>query len=167
MKPLILVRSRTPCYEEIRIIPINPTEKPWFYDLQHYLEMGQFSEDAERKERMSLRMLSHQFISHNGMLYKRAPTGVHLRCVDKDEAQKIIEAIHEGVCIPHMNGTVMAKKIARQGYFWLTMEMDCVRFVKKYHNCQAYGDVSHLPSMELQRMTSPWPFAVWGIDTLS
>ena len=27
MKPLILVRSRTPCYEEIRIMPINPAKK--------------------------------------------------------------------------------------------------------------------------------------------
>ena len=38
MKPLILVRSRTPYYEEIRIMPINPAEKPCFYDLKHYLE---------------------------------------------------------------------------------------------------------------------------------
>ena len=96
MKPLILVRSRAPCYKEIRIMPINPTEKPWFYDLQHYLETRQFPRDAERKERISLRMLSRQFISYNGMLYKRASTGVHLRCVDKDEAQKLMEAIHEG-----------------------------------------------------------------------
>ena len=66
---------------------------------------------------MSLRMLSRQFISHNGMLYKRAPIGVHLRCVDKVEAQKLMEAIHDGVCGPHMNGTVLAKKIARQGCF--------------------------------------------------
>ena len=77
-----------------------------------------------------------------------------------------MEAIHEGVCGPHMNGTVLAKKIARQGYFWLTMEIDCTKFVKKYHNCQAYGDVSHLPSMELQGMTSPWPFIVWDIDII-
>ena len=33
MKPLILMRSRTPCYEEISIMSINPVEKPWFYDL--------------------------------------------------------------------------------------------------------------------------------------
>ena len=117
MKPLILMRSQAPFYEEIRIMPINPIEKSWFYDLQHYLETGQFLEDAERKERMSLRMLSRQFISHNGMLYKRVPTGVHLRCVDKDEAQKLMEVIHEGVCRPHMNEIVMAKKIARQSYF--------------------------------------------------
>ena len=115
---------------------------------------------------MSLRVLSRQFISHNGMLYKRAPVGVHLRCVDQVEARKLMKAIHDGVCGPHMNGTVLAKKIARQGYFWLTMETDCVKFVKKCHNCQAYGDVSHLPSMELQGMTSPWPFAAWGIDII-
>ena len=28
MKPLILMRSRTPCYEKIRIMPINPAENP-------------------------------------------------------------------------------------------------------------------------------------------
>ena len=88
------------------------------------------------------------------------PTGVHLRCVDKNKAQKLIKAVHEGVYGVHMNGTILAKKIARQGYFWLTMETDYVKFVKKCHNCQFYGDVSHLPSMELQGMTSPWPFVV-------
>ena len=58
MKPLILMRSQASCYEEIRIIPVDPEKKPWFYDLQYYLETGQFPEDAERKERMSLRVLS-------------------------------------------------------------------------------------------------------------
>ena len=58
MKPLILMRSQAPCYEEIRIMLVDPTKKLWFYDLQYYLETGQFPEDAERKERMSLRMLS-------------------------------------------------------------------------------------------------------------
>ena len=88
------------------------------------------------------------------MLYKRMPTEVHLRCVGEEEAQKLMEAIHEGVCGPHMNVTVLTKKVAHQGYFWLSIETDCVKFMRKYHNCQAYGDVSHLPSMELQGMTS-------------
>ena len=98
---------------------------------------------------MSLRMLSSQFLSYNGMLYKRALTGVHLRCVDKNEAHQLIKVVHEGVCGPHMNGIVLAKKIACQGYFWLIMEIDCVKFVKKCHNCQDYVDVSYLPSIKL------------------
>ena len=43
--------------------------------------------------------------------------GVHLRCMDKNEAKKLIEVVHEGVCGAHMNGTVLENKIARQGYF--------------------------------------------------
>ena len=38
--------------------------------------------------------------------------------------------------------------------------------MKKCHNCQVYDDVSHLPSIELQGMTSPWPFTVWRIDII-
>ena len=41
-----------------------------------------------------------------------------------------------------------------------------MKFVKKCHNYQTYSDVSHLPSMELQGMTFPWLFVVWGIDII-
>ena len=62
---------------------------------------------------MSLRILSRQFISYNGMLYKRVPDGVHLICVDRDEARELMEIIHKGVCGPHINKTILAKNIAR------------------------------------------------------
>ena len=58
VKPLILVKSRTPCYEEVRVMSVQAVEKPWFHDLQQYLEMGQFPEDTEKNERILLRMLS-------------------------------------------------------------------------------------------------------------
>ena len=32
-RPLILAKSRSPCYEKIRVMPIQATEKPWYYDL--------------------------------------------------------------------------------------------------------------------------------------
>ena len=89
------------------------------------------------------------------MLYKRVPVRVHLRCVDKTEAQRLMEEIYKGVYGPYMNGTILAKKIARQGYFWLTIETNCWKFMKKCHNYQIYDNVSHLPSMKLQKMTSP------------
>ena len=38
VKPLILVKPRTSCHEELRLMPIGPAEKPWFYNLQKYLE---------------------------------------------------------------------------------------------------------------------------------
>ena len=78
VKPLILVKSRIPCYEEMRIMPVRLDERLWYHDLQTYLETGQFPEDVYKKERLSLKMFSRQFINLNGMLYKRMQTGVHL-----------------------------------------------------------------------------------------
>ena len=57
-KPLILARSRSPYYKEVRVMPVQTIERPWFHNLQQYLEIWQFPEDTEKKERMSLRMLS-------------------------------------------------------------------------------------------------------------
>ena len=48
-RPLILVKPRSPYYEEIRVMPVQATKKPWYYDLQKYLETEEFPEDAEKK----------------------------------------------------------------------------------------------------------------------
>ncbi|XP_059315380.1 uncharacterized protein LOC132065987 [Lycium ferocissimum] len=56
-----------------------------------------------------------------------------------------------------MNGFVLAKKILRTGYYWMTMENDCSKFVQKCHKCQIHGDLIKIPRIELNAMTSPWP----------
>ncbi|RVW39425.1 Ribonuclease HI [Vitis vinifera] len=58
-------------------------------------------------------------------------------------------------------GHMLARKIMRTGYFWLTMEIDCCRFVQKCPECQIHGDLIHAPPSELHALTSPWPFSVW------
>ncbi|RVW15648.1 Retrovirus-related Pol polyprotein from transposon 17.6 [Vitis vinifera] len=68
---------------------------------------------------------------------------------------------------PHMGGHMLARKIMRTGYFWLTMETDCCRFVQKCPECQIHGDLIHAPPLELHALTSPWPFSVWGATPYS
>ena len=60
----------------------------------------------------------------NGILYKRDHDYTLLRCVNKKEAEKIMEDIHEGVFGTHSSGHTMAKKILRAGYYWSIMEND-------------------------------------------
>ncbi|KAM3266306.1 hypothetical protein P3L10_003300 [Capsicum annuum] len=74
--------------------------------------------------------------------------------------------IHAGVCGPHMNGYVLSKKILRAGYYWLTMEENSIRFVRKCHQYQVHGDQIHSPSAELHAMAAPWPFVAWGMDVI-
>ena len=54
----------------------------------------------------------------------------------------------------------------RQGYYWTTMEADCMAHVRKCHQCQVHGDLKQMPPMPLHTMTSPWPFSTWGIDII-
>ena len=56
-----------------------------------------------------------------------------------------------------MNAHMLSRKIMRQGYYWTTMEADCVAHVRKWHQCQVHGDLKHMPPMSLHTMTSPWP----------
>ena len=56
--------------------------------------------------------------------------GTQLRCLKKDEADEVIREIHTGVCNSHMNGIIFAKKIVQQGYYWMSMEKDCIQIVR-------------------------------------
>ena len=61
---------------------------------------------------------------------------------------------------------MLTRKIMRTGYFWLTMETDCCKFVQRCSECQMHGDLIHVPPSELHALTSPWSFSVWGIDII-
>ena len=74
--------------------------------------------------------------------------------------------VHAGVCGPHMGEHMLASKIMRTDYLWLTMETDCCQFVKKCSKCQIHSDLIHAPPLELHALTSSWLFSVWGIDII-
>ncbi|XP_070005188.1 uncharacterized protein [Nicotiana sylvestris] len=101
-------------------------EKTLFYDIKEYLAKGEYPELANPTQKRTLQRLSNNFFHSGGILYRRTPNLGLLRCVDMKEASKLLEEIHAGICGPHMNGFILAKKILRAGYFWMTMKMDCI-----------------------------------------
>ena len=86
--------------------------------------------------------------------------------MDKSEAKKIMEDIHEGTFGTHSSGHIMTTKILRAGYYWSTMEVDCYQHSRTCHKCQIYVDKVHVPPVPLNILTAPWPFAMWGIDMI-
>ena len=65
----------------------------------------------------------------------------YLKCVDEDEAKYILEEIHQGVCGDHAGPRSLLRKVIQIGYFWLTMQMDAVKLVKKCNKCQRFENV--------------------------
>ena len=75
-------------------------------------------------KKRTIRRLANGFLLSGDILYKRTPDLNLLRCVNNQESEKIMNEVHSGVCGPHMNGYVIAKKIIRAGYYWFTMKRD-------------------------------------------
>ena len=81
-----------------------------------------------------------QFFLSGEVLYKRNPNSTLHRCVDASDANHLMEEMHEGLLGAHASGPLLASKIIRAGYYWLTMESDCIKHVRTCHCCQAYQD---------------------------
>ncbi|XP_070003133.1 uncharacterized protein [Nicotiana sylvestris] len=140
--------------------------KTWFYGIKEYLAKGEYPEHANHTQKRTLWRLYNHFFHNGGNLYKRTPDLGFLRCVDAKQAYKLLEKIHAGTCDPHMNGFVLAKKILRAGYLWMTMEIDCIQYVRKCYQCQVHADMIKVPPNEPNATISPWPFAAWGMDII-
>ncbi|XP_060170576.1 uncharacterized protein LOC132601513 [Lycium barbarum] len=147
-------------------IEVEPDGEPWYHDIKRYLKTKQYPIHADGDQKRTIRRLSNGFFLRGEILYKRTPNLNLLRCVNTQEAEMIMNEVHSGVCGPHMNDYVLPKKILRAGYYWLTMERYCFRFVRKCHQCQIHNDKIHSPPSELHPMSAPWPFVAWGIDVI-
>jgi len=117
------------------VLVIEEEGVPWYYEIIKFLELGVYPDGANKRERYSIRMIAMQYILCRGRLYRRSYDGIHLHCLKKEEAEKVMEEIHQGIYGPHMNGRMLAKKILKVRYYWNTMETDCVDFVKSFHDC--------------------------------
>ena len=59
-----------------------------------------------------------KYVPNSGeRFYKKSYDGIHLLCMNTEEAQQIIEEVHESSYGPHMNAHMLSWKIMRQGYY--------------------------------------------------
>ncbi|RDX73679.1 Gypsy retrotransposon integrase-like protein 1, partial [Mucuna pruriens] len=140
--------------------------KPWYHDIKGYLEKGAYPLKATKNDKRMLRRLAIGFFLSSATLYKRNANWALLHCVDKQEAKEIMEEIHEGTFGTHTNGHSLARKILKAGYYWTKMESDCCQHVKRCMKCQVYANNIHVAPSDLHNLTSPWSFAMWGLDMI-
>lgn len=134
---------------------------------QRVLKDGRYPESTNSAYKITLRKLACRFFLNGKILYKKSYDGILLRCLDALEANKLWDKIHEGQCGPYTSEFMLALKILRQGYYYLTMENDCFKYVWKCHLYQIYIDKINQPPSQMDNMTRPWPFSTWSIDAIS
>ncbi|WRX12956.1 G-patch domain - like 2 [Theobroma cacao] len=125
--------------------------------------LQQYPEQSSENDKKTIRRLAMNLFLDRDILYKRSRDQVLLRCVDSIEARRIVEEVHEGIYGAHASGHMLARQVIRAGYYWLTLETDCIDFAQK---CQIYADKIHTLTNSLNVLTSPWPFSMWGMDVI-
>ena len=97
-------------------------------------------------------------------LYKRSFSGPYLLCVHPEASKSLLEELHEGVCRSHTGGRSLSHRAVTQGYWWSGMQKDAQKYVRKCDQCQRFVSSIHQPGRVLNPLSSPWPFAQWGLD---
>ena len=118
----------------------------------------------KRDKAHNIQIQSSRFSLVNGQLFKRSLDGPYLKCLTTEQGQYVLAELHEGICDNHPGGRTLARKAHTQEYYWPTMRSDATDYVQKCDRCQRQAPVLRSLAQDLISITSPWPFAQWGID---
>lgn len=72
----------------------------------------------------------------------------------------MLREIHEEICGNHSGARTLTFKVLRKKYFWPTMHQKAREMTR---SCQSFSNVPTQPLEKLTVMSSPWPFAQWGV----
>ena len=117
--------------EECMSVEVEANRKPWCHDIKN----SEYLSGATDSVRKFIRCMACQFFLSGEVLYKRNHDSTLHRCVDVLEANYLMEEMHEGLLGAHASGPPLARKIMKVGYNWITMESDCIKYVRTCHCC--------------------------------
>ena len=103
VQPIKIKRREAPTHErEVCVLDDEINDgKPRYHNIRNFVEDSVYPKGADKKDIRALKLLATQYILCGGVLYQRSYEGVHLRCVDKEEAEKLIKEVHKGVWATH------------------------------------------------------------------
>ncbi|XP_057852816.1 uncharacterized protein LOC131063058 [Cryptomeria japonica] len=137
----------------------------WYDDIIYYLQRMKSPEDVSDNKRRTLKLHAIKYAIVNGKLWWRNNDGVMLKCVDQDQAQKLLFELHSGVCGEHYMAKKTTHKVLRVGFWWPTIFKDAHQLVKKCDPCQTFSrKLKFSRNLPLRPINVQDPFRRWGID---
>ena len=101
-------------------------------------------EDAERMARQAT-----TYCIHDGELYRKRPNDVSLRCISREQGNKLLADVHGGDCGHHSSSRALVGKEFRSGFYWPTALNDAAKLVRSCEACQFHAKQIHQPAQGL------------------
>lgn len=106
-------------------------ESSWYADMKYFLHHGACPSHLGPRERRALRLKSAQYSLINDVLFRKNYDGVLLRCLEQDDAEKVLKDLHDGPAGGHFSGDTTANKVLRAGYYRPTLFKDAHAHARK------------------------------------
>jgi hypothetical protein len=123
----------------------------------HYL-------DPKNRRALRLKYASFQLI--NDVLFRKNFDGVLMRCLEKEEAEKVLSELHAGEVSGHFGGDTTSHKVLRVGYYCPTLFKDFHALCRKCIIFQKVAGQVKKAAFPLQPVTVDSPFQQWGLDII-
>lgn len=99
-------------------------------------------------------------------LYRKGFDGQLLRCLKKEEPEKVVAQVHKGICGAHQAGIKMRWLLRWYGYYWPTIMANCIKYGKSCQSCQKHSPIQRVPTTKLHSIIKPCPFRGWAMDLI-
>ena len=133
----------------------------WITPIVCYLKERWLLEDKTKTRKIQIK--AAHFVIIDNILYRQGYSLLYLRCDNTAEADYVFREIHEGICGNHARARSLAGKELRVGYYWLTFQKDAHNLIRACNKCQRFANVQTRLGETMTPISSPWPFAQWGI----
>ena len=144
---------------------LEEEEEPnWMTPYKNFLIKGVLP--LNKDEAQHLKRKASNYVILDGELFKRGLTTPLLKCLNSQLVDYIKRELHEWISGLHTGGHSLANKAVRAGYYWPTLKANALNFTRRCRRCQEFADMPHTPPDNLHSLSSPWPFAMWGMDIL-
>jgi hypothetical protein len=111
---------------------ISPGQESWYENLTYLLQHGTCPENVNPRERRALRLKSTQYRLINSVLFRINYDGVLLRCLKREDVDKVLKDLHDGPVVGHFTGNTIAQKIMGANYYWPTLFRDVHTYARNY-----------------------------------
>eukprot|EP00253_Pinus_taeda_P012813 PITA_12813 len=151
--------------EEINQISVTDSESQ-YADLVFYFKNGYAPPHLSYKSKRAISLKAKSFTIIDDVLFKKNYDSILLRCLEKTEAQTVLQELYDGPAGGHFGADTTAHKIIHAGYYWPTLFRDAHEYVRKCLNCQTSSGRQRKPAFPFQPVNIEQPFEKWGLDII-
>ena len=103
-----------------------------------------------------MKSTSYQII--NEVLFRKNYDGVFLRCLEQEDAFKVVKELDDGPARGHFSVDTTTHNILIDGYYWPTLFKDAHAYARKCDVCQRSGGRLSKAARPLQLVIISEPF---------